>query len=132
DALTAGQINTITDISGTIPQQYNGTLADRAALEKQLADVQQKIADTIANMSGSATDVVDTVASIPYAVDSITSSVDNLVQSSSQLRSFASSLLGLVSQLTLSDISPLSHRQRLLYAQGEYAAAQVQAENGDP
>lgn len=128
EALSAGRINTLTDIASTALGQYNTRLADRASIEAQLAKVNADIEKTLARMAGNGGDLASQINPLPGIVDSVATAVDSLAYSSGQLRGWASSLLGLVNQLTLSDLSPLTNKQRLLYAQGEYAAAQVKAE----
>src|SRR5690606_23718088 len=74
----------------------------------------------------------DTLATIPNTIANITAGVDDLAASSSQLQSWAKSIQATVQQLMLSDVSPLTNRQRFDEAQRQLAMAQVLAEEGDP
>lgn len=130
--LSAGRLNTLNDIAATALQGYTNTLNDRARIEEELAKVNADIEASLARIAGGGQDLATGMEPLPGILDAVTGAVDSLAFSSSQLRSWAASLLGLVSQLTLSDISPLTHGERFRYAQAEFARAQAQAEAGDP
>ncbi len=125
DILSAGQITTISDIAGTILGNYQDRQQTLASLNEQLGEVTARITELT-------TGVADTVDPIADVVDTVTGSVDRLRFSSSQMRSVADNLLATVARLTLSDISPLTNRERLDFAESQYRQAQAQARAGDP
>lgn len=123
-AALAARNNTLTDIAGTILDQYQTREATLASLQERLLDLDGSIAD----VRDSIAEASSPVASV---VREITTSVDGLVFSSSQLRSLADNLLGTAASLRLGNLSPLNQQGRLEEARRQYDAAQSAARDGD-
>src|SRR5690606_8058841 len=123
-AALAARNNTLSDIAGTILDQYQTREATLASLQERLL-----------GLDGSIADVRDSIAeaSSPVAavVREITTSVDGLAFSSSQLRSIADNLMGTANSLRLGNLSPLNQQGRFEEARRQYDAAQAAARGGD-
>lgn len=115
--LSAGQLNTLKDISQTIFDGYQTREAELADLQKQLAKINGEIADLTSNTE-------DVFEPIPAAIDNIASSVDTLTLSSSQLRSQADAIRNTIASLSLGATSYLTNKQQLDFAQQQFQAAQ--------
>ncbi|MCK9563078.1 MAG: hypothetical protein M0R02_10225, partial [Bacteroidales bacterium] len=123
-AALAARNNTLTDIAGTILDQYQTREATLASLQERLLDLDGSIAD----VRDSIAEASSPVASV---VREITTSVDGLAFSSSQLRSIADNLMGTANSLRLGNLSPLNQQGRFEEARRQYDAAQAAARGGD-
>jgi len=116
ELLSAGQINTLTDISRTIFDDYENREDSIKDLQDELADIDAEIADLTSNASDGFETVADTI-------DGVTNSVQSLSTSSSELRSQADAIRNTIASLSLGASTYLNNTEQLNFAEQQFEEA---------